>query len=325
MRKKWDERFAEYARKKAVRRIASAFMVSGCYGVVVTALRRFGFSFGEDWSLPSWLLGTAFDGQQFLVNYPMWFIIPFSLSQLAYCALRRGMVVVRSPRAREVGLALTGLVAVTVAATWGGEDGLPAGPALLLCRVFYFFGWVALGRIASMYADRLSGIRTSTVLLASVAIQLLVFYVCGGNVRPTPSWQVFRCGPVSTVLLTCTGIAVYFRLSQMFARLLNERGRACVRLLSGNTFSIMCHHMFGTFILNALVFGLGLLTGMFGLFDVGSWMTGFPYYYFPHSIEQFAVVYVVFSVLFSLGVHRCWLYVRSWVERWMSAAGLRGE
>lgn len=78
-------------------------------------------------------------------------------------------------------------------------------------------------------------------------------------------------------------------------------------MLASNTFSIMCHHLLGFFVLNCLVFLISSHTPLFGLFSAERFLTSIYYTYVPHGISQFALLYAAFGVLFSLAIHACWL------------------
>lgn len=143
--------------------------------------------------------------------------------------------------------------------------------------------------------------------------QLLLLYVSNGSLASTPSWADFPCGAVITLASAVTGIAFWWRACRLVAPHLSEGARRVVWALSDGSFSIMCFHMFGSFLLSTLFGAVAAVTPLFGLWDPGSYFAYGGYTYLPHGVRQFALLYVAFSICFSLGLHAVWNRLWVWV------------
>ena len=72
----------------------------------------------------------------------------------------------------------------------------------------------------------------------------------------------------------------------------------------------MCHHYFGFFLMKAVFAFISVHTGLFGNFDMNSFLESAEYFYYPRGLIQFAFVYVVAGITFSLVVHEVWVWLK---------------
>ncbi|OUP37546.1 hypothetical protein [Olsenella sp. An188] len=180
----------------------------------------------------------------------------------------------------------------------------------LLRRLLYFLAWLSLGRAYRKWLERYDVVRGSVYFPVLVALQLLLLYTCNGSVTYQLAWGYYPHGVVQTFLCTATGIAMLPRVCRYVSPFVSRDERGLVRLIGDNTFSIMCHHYMGLFVIDALVFIVSRLTPLFGSFDVAVWRKTTKYVYLPHGIEQFEVFYIVFSIVFSIAVHFGWVRLK---------------
>lgn len=180
----------------------------------------------------------------------------------------------------------------------------------LLRRLLYFLAWLSLGRAYRKWLERYDVVRGSVYFPVLVALQLLLLYTCNGSVTYQLTWGYYPHGVVQTFLCTATGIAMLLRVCRYVSPFVSRDERGLVRLIGDNTFSIMCRHYMGLFVIDALVFIVSRLTPLFGSFDVAVWRKTTKYVYLPHGIEQFEVFYIVFSIVFSIAVHFGWVRLK---------------
>lgn len=137
---------------------------------------------------------------------------------------------------------------------------------------------------------------------------LALYYVCDGSITYIPSWSKFPRGIVGTYAATGLCIAALWRACRILEPVV--RGSKMVLALSSNTFSVMCHHMMGFFMLNCLAWIVSESTGALGLFEAEAWHASVTYAYLPHGIPQFGIARMIFAVCFSLAVHAAWVRIR---------------
>lgn len=320
-----DAHYGAYVRMRLKKMLVPMFAIYFVYGLIVTLLRReLGFTFGMDLTLESWFVGTLLNGHQFQLNYPMWFIAPFVLAQVVFVALRTSCHWLELRAGRRVAARRSGQVAcalcvllglITVLA--GGPDGLPAGVLCLLTRVGFLCSWIAIGRLYVAVLRKRDTLGNAWYYLVVVVMLLALYYVCDGSITYIPSWSKFPRGIVGTYAATGLCIAALWRACRILEPVV--RGSRVVLALSSNTFSVMCHHMMGFFVLNCLAWAVSESTGALGLFDAEEWHASVNYAYLPHGIPQFGIARMIFAVCFALAVHTAWVRIRR------ACAGLLGR
>lgn len=286
--------------------------IYGVYGLVTVALDAvFGFSFRGGVSPTSILLASFFAIGQFDLCNPMWFIAPFFLSESVWVLMRFAL---RGLRARREALPLAlCLLLGCVAIVAGGGDGVPAGWPILVTRTLFMMPWLALGRWYGLAGDRLRAVPTPLFLLAVVLCKAAVCYTCSGSGAYAQYACRFPDGVAGTYLSTVLGIAFWWRVCEVASRRLGEASRRVVSAVGGSTFSIMCHHVTGFFLVNCLYCLAHAQASLFGRFDVASFRSQVFYQYLPHGIPQASVVYVVAGIALPLVVHRLYLQIESLV------------
>lgn len=196
---------------------------------------------------------------------------------------------------------------------WAGPGRMEPGIPLLACRALYFVPGLTLGRLyAARLADR-DTLPSGRYFAAVTLAQLLLLYASNGDLVSTPSWAEFPHGAVITLASAATGIAFWWRVCRLVAPHLSDGAKRVVWALSDGSFSIMCFHMLGSFLLSTLFGAVAAVTPLFGLWDSASYLAYGGYVYLPHDVRQFALLYVVFSICFSLGLHAVWNRLRVWV------------
>lgn len=322
-RQRPGETFVSYCKRRIWRMIVPLLLINAAYAMIVDVMRRFfGFTFGADLSPYTLLLSPFIDCHDLGWNVPMWFIAPFCLAQCLHVFIRQAssalLVFLRRPTGsvRRIDVcSLVACLALGIAGiAQGGGGRMSPGLHLLMCRTLYFVPWLAIGRFyASFLAKRstMGNVRFLSLLLLG---QLLLLYLGDGGVGGTPSWGDFPHGVVVTILAALSGIAFWWRLCRIVAPYLSDGAKKIVAALNEGSFSIMCLHLPGAFVLSTLFGLVATATPLFGLWDLGAYLASSVYEYLPHGISQFSALYVVFSICFSLALRRTWLAGRSWVR-----------
>lgn len=312
----YDRDFRAYVHIRLKKMIIPMFAIYLVYGTIATLLRRaFVFSYGTDLTLDSWLFGTLFNGSQFQLNYPMWFIAPFVLAQLLFVLLRFLCLWCEQRAGRSdpcwfermacVLCILMGVVSVLV----GGESGVSAGLFCLLTRAGFLCSWIAIGRLYAVDLRKRDTLGNMSYFLMAIVLILVLYYLYDGCITYTPGWSRYPNGVIGTYGATTLCIAALWRTCRILEPAI--RGSRMVLALSSNTFSIMCHHIMGFFVLNLIAWVVSENSEMLGLFDSVAWHTSVTYAYLPHAIPQFGIVRLVFAICFSLMIHYSWIWMKS--------------
>lgn len=301
-----------YSLKKIKRLLIPLYLIMLVYGLISTCLHISGFSYLPLMTIESALLGPLTSGHDYIINMPMWFIAPLFFAEIANIVFRRllGMLVPGSKRGSiyELCVFILYLGAGSIAIRLGGADGLMPGWNLLFARTLFFLACFGMGRFYRAVLEDHDTLGDTSYFALVLAIQLALITACDGGLSYIPSWCQFPHGIFITYVATFTGIAFLLRLSKIFGNLIGNTKP--IRLVADNTFSIMCHHYLGFFITSS-VFGLiAASTPFLSSFQFEEFFNGL-YFFFPHDQEAWSLLYCCVGLLFAVGIHRVWDYVKS--------------
>ena len=97
-----------------------------------------------------------------------------------------------------------------------------------------------------------------------------------------------------------------------------------MRAIGANSFSIMCHHQAGYLLLTAIVVATHLVLGVPATFDfTGLLAHPTSFYVMLDELPQFALVYVMVGVAFSLAVHATWRRLEGGLRHYLTVRGPR--
>lgn len=311
-----------YLEARIRRLVIPLLSINAAYGCITLLLRKcMGFEWGgvASLSVQSLLVDPFTNGHQFLINMPMWFIAPLFFAEVANIIVRLALARISCSARKELGILLAYLLVGSLAIGVSGDEGLPPGSLLLACRTAFFLACLGMGRFYSAVLEKHDKLPNTPYFAILLSAQFLLIVILGGHYTYVPSWCRFPAGVVGTYCVTMTGIAFLMRCCKILSPVL---GRARpVLALSDNTFSIMCHHMFGFFLVTSLFAILAqVLPGIID-FDYPSYLSSYSYRWMPPDVPQFSFLYVCGAILVSLGIHRGWQgMVRRWRGRRTSRA-----
>lgn len=308
---RWDGHPVRHLVTRVKRLLIPMYALYAFYGILATVLNHvLGFTLGPDFTIVGWLVYSVTHGEQFVLNYPMWFIAPFCIAQILHELIRCvASKISHDPQVIDVACAAIATVFGIVSVLVGGPEGTYDGQILVFMRPLFLCSWIAIGHVFKTLAlPAFNNVRTGRLFTVLIAAKLVILLLTNGNDTYSPAWVSFPGGPIITYATTIVGILFFFRLCQIISPIISRSEHGLVVRISQNTFSIMCHHIFGMWLLNAAIcLAHVAIPGAFPGFDAATWQ-GFNlgYCYFPEGIEAFQIVYIVVGIGFSLGVHDLW-------------------
>lgn len=288
--------------------------INSAYSLICFALQSaFGFNFNVALDPASLAVDPFFFGNAAPVAAPMWFISPLFFALLANAAIRIPLRRMTSRACVEVGLFIVYNALGFIAMLVGGKRGLPMGPELAICRVFIFLSWFSLGRMYKVLLEPLDRIPNTLYFVAVILIQLLLTYIAGEPIVYNSSWCKFYQGPILSFCSTLCSLAFWLRACRIAEPLIDRF--SLLRTIGDSTFSIMSHHMFG-YLLVTLCFCLCHSIFHFpNAFDIAQAKTDpVGFFFYPGGLTQFAAIYVLFALTFSLAVHKLWTSIKTAVK-----------
>lgn len=295
----------QYLKSRIKRLLIPLVAINAAYGCLVLLLKKLvGITWGGALSAQTLLVMPFTDGHQFLINMPMWFIAPLFFAELLNLLIRLPFKQVSSTSLKETILLFAYLALGAIAIELGGADGLPSGWLLLVCRTLFFLACLGMGRFYARVLERYDTLPNVPYFALLLAVQLVGIAALHGRYTYIPSWCQFPGGVVGTYFVTITGIAFLMRCCKMLAP---SFGRSSfVAALAGNTFSIMCHHIFGFFLVCTCFGVLSVITPWFTSFDFTAYLSDWTYRWMPAAFPQTSLVYVAGGVFVSLLIHESW-------------------
>lgn len=311
---KYEATPALYVRKRTSRLLLPMLGINAVYGLVIMAAQGlFGITYGEPISLETLLVSPFVSGHQFAFNLASWFVAPLWMSQIVNVFVRKGMRAAGlSERVVEFATFALYMVLGIVAVQMCRPDGPGSPNALVLSRLAFFLSCLGMGRFYRSVLEEHDNLRSLAYFGILFAVQLVIVYIARGDLSYAVAWGTYPQGALLTYLSTFTGIAFLLRISKLLGPVLGRtRG---VLAVADNTFSIMCHHMLGVFLVNCVYYLAHQCLGVFPLFDVALFQESVWYLFFPAGCIQFAVVYLAAGIVVPLGIHACWVRIREGVS-----------
>lgn len=310
---------------KARRLLLPLIAVNAVYGIVWCILKTvFGFSGGEALSIWSIIVDPLVSGSGFVINASMWFVAPLFFTEVVSMLLR-ALIRRVARRQTDMLLCLASFAAGGFVISAGGDAGLEPGVELALCRLIFFMPWFNLGQLYKTFLEKHDTPPNSAVMLGALLGQLAVTFVAGEPVVYNAAWCRFYHGPVLTYVTTVLSLAFVLRFCKVCGPLLENL--PLMRAIGENSFSIMCHHQAGYLLLTTIAAMANLAFGVPTAFDFAG-LLAHPTTSFVllDELPQFALVYVMVGVAFSLAVHAVWRRLWRVMCRYLTAlrAGFGG-
>lgn len=268
------------------------------YGLLLTGLHFLGFQFGDALSIKGIVFGPILNKDLYQFNMGSWFVFPFFMVQLLYvcmkwCLDKIGKSVV-TDKFLQLGFVLAGILGVQSVG-----NGLLGEWNFVLMRILYFmpfyvFGIWYRGKLESwMKKVPLAGLLGGCLL---VTLLLNTYY--GRVVYAIPSTCDYPFGTFATYVSALVGITFWLQISGWLAE-------HCTRIhmltvIGNSTWDIMIHQFAGIFAVKCIFGMLNRLFPIFADFDWQIFKQDIWYLYRPKGIAEYAFLYVIGAIAFSV-------------------------
>lgn len=125
---------------------------------------------------------------------------------------------------------------------------------MAIVHVLFLFAWIIAGQQCRKYKEPLSRAPLWAVCLGAAAVALVAAYFSNGGTSYMLATGIFPNGYMLTMVATGAGIVLLLRLCLCAADLpiKPEKSSLLSERMARNSYSIMCHHIFGFFVLDAV-------------------------------------------------------------------------
>lgn len=270
------------------------------YGLFLTLLHGFGFTFGEPLTLRGILLFPINSENLYVLNMGSWFIFPFFCVQILYGAGKLLFNLLGRPKVTDRILQAL-FVTAGFAGVYFAGHGYHEYALYPVFRILYFMPFYAFGMLYRDFLEKhLSKVPAALYFGTCLLISLMLNARFGKPVYVIPSSCDYPFGMWATYLAGAVGILFWLRVSAVLA----DFGKKCIPLLvlGRSTWDIMFHQFAGIMAVKAVFAVTGRIFGIFRDFDPAAFSGDIWYLYRPGGIKEFALLYVLGAIGISLGV-----------------------
>lgn len=270
------------------------------YGLFLTLLHGFGFTFGEPLTLRGILLFPINSENLYVLNMGSWFIFPFFCVQILYGAGKLLFNLLGRPKVTDRILQAL-FVAAGFAGVYFAGHGYHEYALYPVFRILYFMPFYAFGMLYRDFLEKyLSKVPAALYFGTCLLISLMLNARFGKPVYVIPSSCDYPFGMWATYLAGAVGILFWLRVSAVLA----DFGKKCIPLLvlGRSTWDIMFHQFAGIMAVKAVFAVTGRIFGIFRDFDPAAFSGDIWYLYKPGGVKEFALLYVLGAIGISLGV-----------------------
>lgn len=270
------------------------------YGLFLTLLHGFGFTFGEPLTLRGILLFPINSENLYVLNMGSWFIFPFFCVQILYGAGKLLLNLLGRPKVTDRILQAL-FVAAGFAGVYFAGHGYHEYALYPVFRILYFMPFYAFGMLYRDFLEKaLSKAPAALYFGTCLLISLMLNARFGKPVYVIPSSCDYPFGMWATYLAGAVGILFWLRVSAVLA----DFGKECIPLLvlGRSTWDIMFHQFAGIMAVKAVFAVTGRIFGIFRDFDPAAFSGDIWYLYRPGGMKEFALLYVLGAIGISLGV-----------------------
>lgn len=270
------------------------------YGLLLTLLHGFGFTFGEPLTLRGILLFPINSENLYVLNMGSWFIFPFFCVQILYGAGKLLFNLLGRPKVTDRILQAL-FVAAGFAGVYFAGHGYHEYALYPVFRILYFMPFYAFGMLYRDFLEKYLSKAPATLYFGTcLLISLMLNARFGKTVYVIPSSCDYPFGMWATYLAGAVGILFWLRVSAVIA----DFGKECIPLLvlGRSTWDIMFHQFAGIMAVKAVFAVTGRIFGIFRDFDSAAFSGDIWYLYRPGGMKEFALLYVLGAIGISLGV-----------------------
>ena len=268
------------------------------YGLVVTGLHFIGFQFGEIISLRGVILGPVINKDLYHFNMGSWFVFPFFMVQILYACIKWCLDKIGKNTVTDKLLQFA-FVAAGIRGVHSAGKGLDGEWQFLLMRILYFMPFYVLG---IWYREKLESfnkkIPTMGILGGCLVVALLLNTYFGRVVYAIPSTCDYPFGTFATYIAALVGIVFWLQVSGWLA----EYGTPIpiLKIIGNSTWDIMIHQFAGIFAVKCMFGMLNRFFRIFADFDWQIFMQDIWYLYRPKGMAEYAFLYVIGAIAFSV-------------------------
>lgn len=284
-----------YFFKKIKKLVIPYYIWNLIYGIIVMFLKKFNIiEFGENINIKSLLVTPWINGHQYQFNLAAWFLLALFLVNIVYILIRKLMNKTKLWN-DYIALAVffvTAIISVSLAKKGIKEIYIP------IIRTGFLMFFYQLGYVYKTKIEGRIEINTIIYFTLIIAVQVLIFIIDNKVTYIVVFMQFKNKFLITPIIVGVTGILFWTKVSELLVPLLGKN--KIINYISNHTYDIMLHHLFGIFVLNAIIGKISILCGING-FNM-EWFRYNIYYFYTPGTDKVLLIYAIISIIIPLSV-----------------------
>lgn len=278
------------------------FIINLIYGIIVNIFKSAGIiNFGEEINLFTLFVQPFINNNQFVFNFPAWFVPTLFLTYVFYVNIHK---IYRKIKFNNEVVLLIFFIILQIVSVYYQKLTSQYTYIIILFRIMFFLPFFQFGYIYKQkwqkYDDK---IPTIPYLIILFTINYIAYKKFGDLNYDMHEFSGFK----NTILILPTitsfiGILFYTRIARILSKWIGES--KIINYISNSTFSIMTHHVFVSFLVGAILYGINKNITSIPYFNIDRFKAGWVYIYeIPGKEIITQIGYLILGIGVSLLIH----------------------
>ena len=290
------------------------FIINLIYGIIVNIFKSAGIiNFGEEVNLFTLFVQPFINNNQFVFNFPAWFVPTLFLTYVFYVNIHK---VYRKIKFNNEVVLLIFFIILQVVSVYYQKLTSQYTYIISLFRIMFFLPFFQFGYIYKQkwqkYDDK---IPTIPYLIILFTINYIAYKKFGDLNYDMHEFSGFKSNILILPTITSfIGILFYTRIARVLSKWIGES--KIINYISNSTFSIMTHHVFVSFLVGAILYGINKNITSIPYFNIDKFKAGWVYIYeIPGKEIITQIGYLILGIGVSLLIHYVYNKIKEKAEK----------
>lgn len=290
--KEKEKNIINYILHKFKKLMIPFFIINIIYGIITTILRGLNLIyFGDNITIYNLFIQPFLDNNQFVFNFPMWFVPTLFLTHICYIVIRKIYNKINVRKYSEEILFFIFIILNCISIKISSLS--ICNYIIVLLRIMFFLPFYHFGY---MYKNKLKAKDEKIPNLLYIFVLLIInilFYKIFGDLN----YDLHEFADFNTnfILLpfvsSLTAILFYTRIAKILEKYIGNS--KIIHCIGNARYSIMAHHLFALYLLNLVLYVMKVPN-----FDIEHLKTGWLYIYEVNGYNTFLqLIYVVIGIV----------------------------
>lgn len=290
-----EEKILHYIFYKFKKLMIPFFIINLVYGIIVNVLKHFDIiNYGANITLYTMFVQPFINNSQYIFNFPAYFVPTIFLTNTCYAIIHK---ITRKIKILKEELLLDIFIILHILSIYFQSNATDYNFNVIWLRIMFFLPFFQFGYLYKKkwqkYDDK---IPTIPYLFMLIGINFAFFKLLGNLNYDMHEFADFQSKYLFIPLITSiVGILFYTRIARVLGKWLGKN--RIVNYISNNTFAIMTHHLFVSFLISFILYEINLNVEPLPYFDIERFRTGWIYIYeTPTHNILFQLAYAILGI-----------------------------